>query len=143
MPAECPPARRYHPGIPGDIISESAGDFAGICILVGQKALAIAVKGSRARRRWSKLLEWLIRNGGLSESVLNAPSCVQDRASGPLTDIYVDGDACPVREGIYRVAMRLRLNVFVVSNGSRSLIALDTALQAACERQRQAESVMH
>jgi uncharacterized protein YaiI (UPF0178 family) len=35
-----------------------------------------------------------------------------------LTDIYVDGDACPVREEIYRVATRLRLNVFVVSNGS-------------------------
>jgi uncharacterized protein YaiI (UPF0178 family) len=35
-----------------------------------------------------------------------------------LTDIYVDGDACPVREEIYRVATRLRLNVLVVSNGS-------------------------
>jgi len=38
-----------------------------------------------------------------------------------LTDIYVDGDACPVREEIYRVAARLRLNVFVVSNGSRPI----------------------
>ena len=38
-----------------------------------------------------------------------------------MTDIYVDGDACPVREEIYRVAMRLRLNVFVVSNGSRPI----------------------
>jgi uncharacterized protein len=38
-----------------------------------------------------------------------------------LTDIYVDADACPVREEIYRVAMRLRLNVFVVSNGSRPI----------------------
>jgi uncharacterized protein YaiI (UPF0178 family) len=38
-----------------------------------------------------------------------------------LTDIYVDGDACPVREEIYRVAGRLRLNVFVVSNGSRPI----------------------
>jgi uncharacterized protein YaiI (UPF0178 family) len=36
-----------------------------------------------------------------------------------LTDIYVDADSCPVREEIYRVAARLRLNVFVVSNGSR------------------------
>ena len=35
-----------------------------------------------------------------------------------MTDIYVDGDACPVREEIYRVATRLRLNVLVVSNGS-------------------------
>jgi uncharacterized protein YaiI (UPF0178 family) len=36
-----------------------------------------------------------------------------------LTEIYVDGDACPVREEIYRVAARLRLNVLMVSNGSR------------------------
>jgi uncharacterized protein YaiI (UPF0178 family) len=48
---------------------------------------------------------------------------MMDKApSGPrVTDIYVDGDACPVREEIYRVAMRLRLNVFVVSNGSRPI----------------------
>ena len=32
-----------------------------LVVLVGQwKALAIAVKGGRARRRWSKLREWLI-----------------------------------------------------------------------------------
>jgi len=31
-----------------------------LVVLVGQrKALAIAVKGARARRRWSKLREWL------------------------------------------------------------------------------------
>ncbi len=38
-----------------------------------------------------------------------------------MTDIYVDGDACPVREEVYRVADRLRLGVFVVSNGSRPI----------------------
>ena len=38
-----------------------------------------------------------------------------------MTDIYVDGDACPVREEIYRVAARLQLNVLVVSNGSRPI----------------------
>jgi uncharacterized protein YaiI (UPF0178 family) len=38
-----------------------------------------------------------------------------------LTDIYVDGDACPVREEVYRVAARLQLNVFIVSNGSRPI----------------------
>lgn len=38
-----------------------------------------------------------------------------------MTDIYVDGDACPVREEIYRVAARLRLKVFVVANGSRAI----------------------
>ena len=39
----------------------------------------------------------------------------------PGTDIYVDADACPVREEVYRVATRLGLSVFVVSNGSRPL----------------------
>ena len=38
-----------------------------------------------------------------------------------LTAIYVDGDACPVRDEIYRVAARLGLGVFVVSNGSRPI----------------------
>jgi len=38
-----------------------------------------------------------------------------------LTEIYVDGDACPVREEIYRVAARLSRNVLVVSNGSRPI----------------------
>ena len=38
-----------------------------------------------------------------------------------MTDIYVDGDACPVREEIYRVATRLKVKVFVVSNGSRPI----------------------
>lgn len=39
-----------------------------------------------------------------------------------MTAIYVDGDACPVREEVYRVATRLGLQVFVVSNGSRPLL---------------------
>src|SRR5271167_539481 len=34
-PARCPPARRHHLVSPGDIISESAGDFVGICKLTG------------------------------------------------------------------------------------------------------------
>ena len=40
---------------------------------------------------------------------------------GAVTDIFVDADACPVREEIYRVATRLGLRVFVVSNGSRPI----------------------
>jgi uncharacterized protein YaiI (UPF0178 family) len=44
-----------------------------------------------------------------------------------LTEIYVDGDACPVREEIYRVAARLQLNVLVVSNGSRPIRPPGTA----------------
>lgn len=39
-----------------------------------------------------------------------------------MTAIYVDADACPVRDEIYRVAGRLGLKVFVVSNGSRPIL---------------------
>ena len=38
-----------------------------------------------------------------------------------MTRLYVDGDACPVRDEVYRVAMRLHLPVSVVSNGSRPI----------------------
>src|SRR5277367_1489610 len=38
-----------------------------------------------------------------------------------MTDIYIDADACPVREEVYRVATRLNLPVMVVSNGSRPI----------------------
>ena len=38
-----------------------------------------------------------------------------------MTRVYVDADACPVREEIYRVATRLNLRVHVVSNGSRPI----------------------
>jgi uncharacterized protein YaiI (UPF0178 family) len=44
-----------------------------------------------------------------------------DRNPG-LTEIYVDADACPVREEIYRVAGRLGVEVHVVSNGSRPIL---------------------
>jgi len=38
-----------------------------------------------------------------------------------MTEIYIDADACPVREEILRVAQRRRLAVHVVSNGSRPI----------------------
>ena len=38
-----------------------------------------------------------------------------------MTAIYIDADACPVRDEVYRVAERLSLDVFVVSNGSRPI----------------------
>lgn len=38
-----------------------------------------------------------------------------------MTEIYVDADACPVREEIYRVATRIGVQVHVVSNGSRPI----------------------
>ncbi len=41
------------------------------------------------------------------------------RAPGarPSIRIYVDADACPVKDEVFRVAMRYGLKVFVVSNG--------------------------
>jgi uncharacterized protein len=38
-----------------------------------------------------------------------------------MTEIYIDADACPVREEVFRVAARLGLVVHVVSNGSRPI----------------------
>ncbi len=38
-----------------------------------------------------------------------------------MTTIYVDADACPVREEVYRVAARQQLPVMVVHNGSRPI----------------------
>lgn len=38
-----------------------------------------------------------------------------------MTEIYIDGDACPVRDETYRVAARFKIGVFVVSNGSRPI----------------------
>ena len=37
------------------------------------------------------------------------------------TTIYVDADACPVREEVYRVAHRFSLPVVLVTNGSRPI----------------------
>jgi exodeoxyribonuclease V alpha subunit len=42
-----------------------------LVVLIGQrKALAIAVKGSRSRRRWSKLQDWLIGSARPNAAVL-------------------------------------------------------------------------
>jgi len=38
-----------------------------------------------------------------------------------VTTLFVDGDACPVRDEVYRVADRLGLPVFLVANGSRPI----------------------
>jgi len=38
-----------------------------------------------------------------------------------VTILYIDGDACPVREEVFRVATRRGLPVRVVSNGSRPM----------------------
>ena len=38
-----------------------------------------------------------------------------------MTEIFIDADACPVREEVFRLANRLGLVVHVVSNGSRPI----------------------
>ena len=38
-----------------------------------------------------------------------------------MTDIYIDADACPVRDEVFAVATRRGLVVHVVSNGSRPI----------------------
>lgn len=38
-----------------------------------------------------------------------------------MVTLYIDADACPVREETFRVATRLSLPVLVVSNGSRPI----------------------
>ncbi len=42
-------------------------------------------------------------------------------ASRRVTRIFVDADACPVREEVYRVAARTGIDVLVVHNGSRPI----------------------
>src|SRR5581483_4547605 len=48
-------------------------------------------------------------------------SCASDMCP-PMTEIYVDADACPVRDEVARVAERVGLKVFIVSNGSRPIL---------------------
>lgn len=38
-----------------------------------------------------------------------------------MTTIFVDADACPVRDEVYRVAGRLGVGVYAVANGSRPI----------------------
>ena len=56
-----------------------------------------------------------------------------DTGAGPALspEIYVDADACPVKEEILRVAGRHGLAVHLVSNGGIRLYGLDVQLDAA------------
>ena len=42
-----------------------------------------------------------------------------------MLDVYIDADACPVKEEVYRVALRYGLRVFVVSNTGLRVPAAD------------------
>jgi exodeoxyribonuclease V alpha subunit len=56
-----PLSTQHYPMLQRNLIYTGVTRGKRLVVLVGQrKALAIAVKGARARRRWSKLREWLI-----------------------------------------------------------------------------------
>lgn len=38
-----------------------------------------------------------------------------------MTELYIDADACPVRDEAYKVALRIGIHVHIVSNGARGL----------------------
>ena len=44
------------------------------------------------------------------------PAAAQPEPIDTLPAIYIDADACPVKDEVYRVAQRYRLKTFVVSN---------------------------
>jgi exodeoxyribonuclease V alpha subunit len=56
-----PLSTQHYPMLQRNLVYTGVTRGKRLVVLVGQrKALAIAVKGARARRRWSKLREWLI-----------------------------------------------------------------------------------
>ena len=62
-----PLATQHYPMLQRNLVYTGMTRGKRLVVLVGQrKALAIAVKGARTRRRWSKLREWLIGGSGPS-----------------------------------------------------------------------------
>jgi exodeoxyribonuclease V alpha subunit len=60
-----PLSTQHYPMLQRNLVYTGVTRGKRLVVLVGQrKALAIAVKGARARRRWSKLREWLVCRGG-------------------------------------------------------------------------------
>ena len=56
-----PLSTQHYPMLQRNLVYTGVKRGKRLVVMVGQrKALAIAVKGARARRRWSKLREWLI-----------------------------------------------------------------------------------
>jgi exodeoxyribonuclease V alpha subunit len=56
-----PLTAQHYPMLQRNLVYTGVTRGKGLVVLIGQrKALAIAVKGTRKRRRWSKLREWLI-----------------------------------------------------------------------------------
>jgi exodeoxyribonuclease V alpha subunit len=66
-----PLSTQHYPMLQRNLVYTGVTRGKRLVVLVGQrKALAIAVKGARARRRWSKLREWLIGSASPNAAVL-------------------------------------------------------------------------
>jgi exodeoxyribonuclease V alpha subunit len=64
-----PLSTQHYPMLQRNLVYTGVTRGKRLVVLVGQrKALAIAVKGARARRRWSKLREWLALEKGATSS---------------------------------------------------------------------------
>jgi exodeoxyribonuclease V alpha subunit len=65
-----PLSTQHYPMLQRNLVYTGVTRGKRLVVLLGQrKALAIAVKGARTRRRWSKLREWLIGGGASSQEV--------------------------------------------------------------------------
>src|SRR5262249_32266933 len=107
MPAGRPPARRHHFGTPGDIISESAGDFVGICSLLAP------------RRRFVGSDQGLHRHG----AALHAPTQGFARSPGlrPTASHWIRSKETS-RSGSRGVTFTARQNI--TSSGWKAAIAM-------------------
>jgi len=70
-----PLSTQHYPMLQRNLVYTGVTRGKRLVVLVGQrKALAIAVKGARTRKRWSKLREWLVAAGRPSMAVSYAPN---------------------------------------------------------------------
>src|SRR5215469_12419825 len=75
-----PLSTQHYPMLQRNLVYTGVTRGKRLVVLVGQrKALAIAVKGARARRRWSKLREWLIGDNRGNRGSSDAPTRVFSR----------------------------------------------------------------
>ena len=49
-----------------------------------------------------------------------------------VTPVYIDADACPVKQEVYKVAQRYKLKVFLVSNSGMNAPGGDWPMMSAC-----------
>src|SRR5262245_4955842 len=54
-------------------------------------------------------------------SMGESPFCILRHTKGPMLTIFIDADACPVKDEIYRVARRYAIPVVVVANTTLSV----------------------